>query len=82
MFFIVMIMVFYSMPVLTPVMVILQALLDDVPVMLIAFDNARISPTPSKWDMRKVMIISSILALIGVVQSAGLLRYLHHELPR
>ena len=80
MFFIVMIMVFYSMPVLTPVMFILPALLDDVPVMLIAFDNAKISPTPSKWDMRKVMIISSILALIRVVQSASLLRYLHHEL--
>jgi H+-transporting ATPase len=80
MFFIVMIMVFYSMPVLTPVMIILLALLDDVPVMLIAFDNARISPTPSKWDMRKVIIISSMLALIGVIQSAGLLRYLHLEM--
>lgn len=79
MVFIVMIMVFYGMPVLTPVMIILLALLDDVPVMLIAFDNARISPTPSTWDMRRVIVISSLLALIGVVQSAGLLRYLEHE---
>jgi H+-transporting ATPase len=55
------------------------ALLDDVPVMLIAFDNAKISPRPAKWDMRRVLMVSSMLALIGVVQSVALVRYLHHH---
>jgi len=61
-------------------MIILLALLDDVPVMLIAFDNAKVSSRPSKWNMHRVLIVSSILALVGVVQSAGLLRYLHHDM--
>jgi len=47
--------------------------------MLIAFDNAKVSPRPSRWDMKRVLVVSSMLALIGVVQSAGLLRVLHHE---
>jgi H+-transporting ATPase len=47
--------------------------------MLIAFDNAKVSPRPSRWDMKRVLVVSSMLALIGVVQSAGLLRILHHE---
>jgi len=80
MLFIVMVMVFYSVPILTPIMIILLALLDDVPVMLIAFDNAKVSSRPSKWDMHRVLMISSMLALLGVVQSTGLLRYLHHDL--
>lgn len=80
MLFIVLIMVLYNVQALTPVMIILLALLDDVPVMLIAFDNARVSPRPSKWDMRRVLSVSAILALLGVVQSVGLLRYLHDSL--
>jgi H+-transporting ATPase len=80
MVFIVLVMVLYSVQVLTPVMIILLALLDDVPVMLIAFDNAKVSPQPSKWDMHRVLMVSSLLSLIGVVQSSGMLRYLHHEM--
>jgi H+-transporting ATPase len=80
MLFIVLIMVLYSVQILTPVMIILLALLDDVPVMLIAFDNAKVSSRPSRWDMRRVLTVSSMLALLGVVESAGLLRYLHHRL--
>ncbi len=80
MFFIVLVMVLYSTQILTPVMIILLALLDDVPVMLIAFDNAKVSSRPSKWDMHRVLVTSSMLALLGVVQSVGLLRHMHHEL--
>jgi len=60
-------------------MIILLALLDDVPVMLIAFDNATISPEPVKWDMRRVMVVSSMLALFSVIQSVGMVRILHHD---
>ena len=79
MLFIVLVMAIFSAAILTPVMIILLALLDDVPVMLIAFDNAKISPRPAKWDMRRVLMVSSMLALIGVVQSVALVRYLHHH---
>src|SRR6516162_1170438 len=80
MVFVVMVQTVYSAQILTPVMIILLALLDDVPVMLIAFDNAKVSSRPCKWDMRRVLMVSSILALVGVVQSSVLLRYLHHDM--
>jgi H+-transporting ATPase len=80
MLFIVMVMTVYSAQILTPVMIILLALLDDVPVMLIAFDNAKVSSRPCQWNMRRVLMVSSILALVGVVQSSALLRYLHHDM--
>jgi H+-transporting ATPase len=80
MVFIVFIMLGYSVAILTPVMIILLALLDDVPVMLIAFDNATISAEPVKWDMRRVMVVSSMLALFSVAQSIGMVRILHHRL--
>ena len=80
MVFIVLIMILYQTPALTPVMIILLALLDDVPVMLIALDNAKVTPRPAKWEMRRVLMVSSMLALLGVVQSVGMLRYMHHEL--
>jgi magnesium-transporting ATPase (P-type) len=68
MVFIVLIMVIYQVQILTPAMIILLALLDDVPVMLIAFDNAIVSSRPSRWEMRRVLTVSSMLALLGVVQ--------------
>jgi len=80
MFFIVLVMVLYSVQILTPVMIIMLALLDDMPVMFIAFDNAKVNSRPSGWDMHRVLMISSMLSLLGVVQSAGLLRHLHHGL--
>jgi len=80
MVFIVLVMSLFNYPVLSALMIILLALLDDVPVMLIAFDNAKVSSKPAKWDMRKVLVVSSLLALVGVVQSFGLLAHLHNRL--
>ncbi|MEM7135734.1 MAG: plasma-membrane proton-efflux P-type ATPase [Myxococcota bacterium] len=58
---------------LTPVMIIALALLDDVPIMLIAFDNADVAPEPVRWDMHRTLLISSALGLLAVIQSFGLL---------
>jgi H+-transporting ATPase len=80
MLFIVLVMVIYHFAVLTPIMIILLALLDDVPVMLIAFDHFPVDPRPSKWNMLRLLVGSFIFALLGVVQSSGMLRHLHHGL--
>ena len=80
MVFIVLVMVLFNVQILTPVMIILLALLDDVPVMLIAFDNAKVSPRPAGWDMKRVLVVSSMLALLCVVQSSAMLRHLRHGL--
>lgn len=66
---------------LTPVMIIVLALLDDIPIMAIAFDNTLLDPKPVRWDMRRVLIIASVLGLASVVQSFILLylgRYSFH----
>src|SRR5207244_8431904 len=66
------------------IMLIALALLDDVPIMTIAFDNASVPPQPVKWELDRVLVISSVLGLLGVIQSFGLLylgdtlRHLHH----
>ena len=80
MVFIVLAMLAFNFQALTPIMIIVLALLDDVPVMLIAFDNATVSPTPVKWDMYRVMLTSSILATLGIVQSIWLAHHLHFDL--
>jgi H+-transporting ATPase len=80
MIFVVSVVILYGFQILTPIMIILLALLDDLPVMMIAYDNANVPPRPTKWDMQRVLVVSFLLALVGVVQSAGLLRYLHHDL--
>ena len=58
---------------LTPIMIIALALLDDVPIMTIAFDNARLSPTPVRWNMRRVLMVSAGLGVVLVAESYGLL---------
>ncbi len=80
MVFVVLAMIVLNLQALTPIMIILLALLDDVPVMLIAFDNATVDPMPVKWDMYKVLMTSFILATVGVVQSLVIGHYLYRDL--
>ncbi|WOO39592.1 plasma-membrane proton-efflux P-type ATPase [Rubellicoccus peritrichatus] len=58
---------------LTPIMIILLALLDDIPIMTIAYDKTRIDPKPVRWEMPKVLTIASTLGGLSVVQTFGLL---------
>ena len=54
---------------LTPVMIVLLALLNDLPIMMIAYDNVRIHAKPVRWDMREVIIVASLLGITGLVAS-------------
>jgi len=58
---------------LTAVMIILLALLDDIPIMTIAYDNTIIDKNPVRWQMGRVLAVSSVLGLLSVVQTFGLL---------
>ncbi len=62
------ILIFNFYPV-TAVMIIILALLNDIPIMMIAYDNARPQAKPVRWDMREVMTISSVLGIAGVLAS-------------
>jgi H+-transporting ATPase len=65
------ILVFNFYPV-TAVMIVLLALLNDGPILAIAYDRVRYSNEPEAWKMRRVLGVSSVLGLIGVVASFGL----------
>ncbi|MFX1242146.1 MAG: plasma-membrane proton-efflux P-type ATPase [Promethearchaeota archaeon] len=53
----------------TAIMIVILALLNDLPIMTIAFDNTRIDEKPVRWRMQRVLILSSFLGIIGVVFS-------------
>ncbi len=65
------IVVFNFYPV-TPIMIIFLALLNDIPIMAIAYDNARIEPKPVRWDMREVITVGGVLGVMGVLSSFSL----------
>jgi len=65
------ILIFNFYPV-TAIMVVLLALLNDLPIMMIAYDNAPVALRPVRWDMARVLTISSALGGFGVISSFGL----------
>ena len=65
------ILVFNFYPV-TAIMIILLALLNDFPIMMIAYDNAPFVASPARWAMRRVLAVSSLLGLLGVASTFGL----------
>jgi H+-transporting ATPase len=77
------IIVFNFYPV-TAMMIVLLAIMNDLPIMAIAYDNASVARRPVRWDMQRVLTMSSVLGLLGVIASFGLFwigeRYL--RLPR
>ncbi|MFX1310157.1 MAG: plasma-membrane proton-efflux P-type ATPase [Promethearchaeota archaeon] len=54
---------------ITAVMIVILALLNDLPIMTIAFDNTRVAMKPVRWKMQRILIISSILGIAGVLFS-------------
>ncbi len=62
------IIVFNFYPV-TALMIVLLALLNDAPIMTIAYDNVIYSKQPEKWDMRMILTMATILGSVGVVSS-------------
>ena len=53
----------------TAVMIVLLALLNDFPIMTIAYDNAPVAAGPVRWDMRRVLTLSTVLGVTGVAAS-------------
>jgi H+-transporting ATPase len=54
---------------LTAVMIIILALLNDLPIMMIAYDNVKIHEKPVRWNMRSVLTVASLLGATGLVSS-------------
>jgi H+-transporting ATPase len=65
------ILVFDFYPV-TAVMIVLLAILNDFPIMMIAYDNVPVANHPVRWNMERVLVLSTALGTAGVVASFGM----------
>ena len=54
---------------ITAIMIILLALLNDIPIMTIAYDNTKVEPKPVRWNMKSVFVLSTWLGVAGVLSS-------------
>ena len=66
------IVVFQFYPV-TALMLVLLAILNDLPIMTIAYDNVKYSDKSERWNMRTLLGIATFLGIIGVFSSFGIL---------
>jgi H+-transporting ATPase len=69
MVFVVAAMITYNVFPLTAMMIIILALLDDIPIMTIAYDNTYLSPTPVRWEMNRVLTVSTVLGFLATIES-------------
>lgn len=69
MIFMVLAILIYNFYPLTPLMIIMLALLNDIPIMTIAYDHTLLAKVPVKWDMYRVIFIAFVLGFIGVVET-------------
>lgn len=78
------ILIFNFYPV-TAVMIVLLAILNDFPIMMIAYDNVLVAPYPVRWNMHRILIISTALGVTGVIGTFLLFylakNYFHFSLP-
>jgi H+-transporting ATPase len=60
---------------ITALMIIVLALLNDIPILAIAYDNTKVQEKPVRWDMKEMLVLSSWLGMAGVLSSFLLFYY-------
>ncbi|BBP43369.1 plasma-membrane proton-efflux P-type ATPase [Thiosulfativibrio zosterae] len=63
---------------ITAIMVIMLALLNDLPILAIAYDQVKVSNTPVRWRMSRMLTLSTTLGITGVISSFLLFFTLQH----
>lgn len=66
-FFVVLAMLIFNHYPLTAIMVVLLSLLDDIPIMAIAWDRTVAQPRPVRWEMGRVIGVSSALGALAFI---------------
>ncbi len=72
-FFIALSIIIFQFYPVTALMIVLLALLNDAPIMSIAYDNVKYSDKPEKWNMRSLLSMATMLGIMGVFESFGVL---------
>ena len=57
---------------LSAMMIIVIALLNDLPIMMIAYDHMPAEKKPVSWNMKEILTLSIGLGIIGVISTFGL----------
>ncbi|MGC9199779.1 MAG: plasma-membrane proton-efflux P-type ATPase [Acidobacteriaceae bacterium] len=71
-FFVVVAMLVFNAYPLTAIMVVLLSLLDDIPIMTIAWDNTAVQKSPVHWEMDRVLALSSAMGALAFAGTFGL----------
>jgi H+-transporting ATPase len=69
MLFMVLCILIYNFYPITALMIILLALLNDLPIMTIVYDHTLLEKNPVRWNMLRVLTISTTLGSTGVISS-------------
>lgn len=56
----------------TPIMIVMLALLNDGAILSIAYDNVHYKNQPEAWNMRLVLGIATVLGIVGPIAAFGL----------
>ena len=59
----------FNLFLVTPLMIVFLAVLNEAAILSIAFDHVRGSDTPAAWDMRTVLVVAAALAAMGVAET-------------
>ena len=70
--FLLLAMLVYQEHPLTAIMVILIALLNDIPIMMIAYDKMRVHSHPISWNIKELLTVSIGFSIVGVISTFGL----------
>jgi len=86
MIFVVLAMLVFNFYPITAIMIILLAFLNDIPIMTIAYDRTYLDPNPVRWNMHRVIVVSTVMGLTGVMGSFLMLylaiNWLHLSIPQ
>lgn len=69
MIFVVLAMIVFNFYPITAIMIILLAFFNDVPIMAIAYDNTELAKRPVRWNMQRVITVSTVMGVVGTLGS-------------
>ena len=64
----------------TPMQIVLLAVLNDAAILSIAYDRVQASPKPVRWDLREVIAIAAVLGGVGIISTTAMVWIAHEPL--